>query len=94
MVKTQCTTVLLTWPDPAGIVCRARSPEEEDMRIARIAVIALALVGLLGSTCTSHEEPEKLETREAQDLEMQEAPGSGMQDIEDERGFVEDEIER
>ena len=56
------------------------------MRSARIALIALALVGLLGSTCTSQTESEN--------LEMQEAPGSGMQDIEDERGFVEDEIER
>jgi hypothetical protein len=87
MLKTQCTTAaLLTRPGPAGMVCRAHGPEEEDMRIALIALIPLALVGVLGSTCSSHEESEK--------LEVQEAPGSGMQDIEDERGFVEDEIER
>ena len=62
------------------------------MRIARIALIALACQALLGSTCGSHEE--KLEMQEAEESAMPEDPGSGMQDIEDERGFVEDEIER
>jgi hypothetical protein len=52
----------------------------------RIALVALALAGLLGSTCPSRDQSEE--------LEMREAPGSAMQDLEDERGVVEEEIER